>query len=318
MENVTKNIGLVLPEEDDYYNISIPNENMEMIDKAVGDVNSLKETVGATDLSDAITKVFHLGNEKKEQLVSNLIAMGVQADTSETWEVLIGKVLDIMTGASTENDTVTAEVLLEGYTAHGADGNEIVGTMPNNGAIDEIINIGVPYTIPQGYHDGKGTVKTVSLESQTNGTAIAAHIVKDKTAWVNGEKLIGTMPIIDSYTEYTKTSCGEMQKGTGERLASFVLPASGCYVKDGAEMWVNKEAIVYAAINIYNSTELNNSQKYISSTPSATDCLAMQNIGQTKDTAYTNYYGRIPEDGYYRKGTPLLIPVNSDGTIKVS
>lgn len=189
----TRNLNLNLPEEDDLYNITLENENFEAIDEAVGDINTMKETVGATDLSDAISKVFQLGNKQKERLVSNLIAMGVQADTSETLEALIGKVLTIMTGPDTSNDTITADVLLSGYTAHGANGQLINGAMTDNGAISKSMNCGLSYTIPKGYHNGEGKVKTNSLASQTQGTAVAPNILEGETAWVNGEKITGTM-----------------------------------------------------------------------------------------------------------------------------
>lgn len=95
-------------------------------------------------------------------------------------------------------DTVKAEHLIKGYTAHGADGEPITGTndwdsntmsataadseillsktayvkgakktgtMPNNGAVSGAISTkaGV-YTVPKGYHDGSGKVQIASAE----------------------------------------------------------------------------------------------------------------------------------------------------------
>lgn len=90
-------------------------------------------------------------------------------------------------------DTVKEDKLLKGYTAHGADGEQIVGSceydantqdatattseilsgktaynkgakitgdMPNNGAVNgSITEKTATYTIPHGYHDGSGKVQ---------------------------------------------------------------------------------------------------------------------------------------------------------------
>lgn len=95
-------------------------------------------------------------------------------------------------------DTITANNLLKGYTAHGADGevingacdfdantqdatataseiltgktaynkaNKVTGTMKNNGAVSGKISTKAgKYTVPQGYHDGSGTVQIDSTE----------------------------------------------------------------------------------------------------------------------------------------------------------
>lgn len=95
-------------------------------------------------------------------------------------------------------DTITADKLKKGYTAHGADGELIngtcehdantqdataadteilagktayvkgtkkTGTMKNNGAVaGKISTKAGKYTVPQGYHDGSGTVEIDSTE----------------------------------------------------------------------------------------------------------------------------------------------------------
>lgn len=104
-----------------------------------------------------------------------------------------GKTLIDLTG-----DTVTADKLLEGVTAHGKDGEvvtgactfdvdsndataavaeilkektayargaKLVGTMPNNGAVTgSIKTLTDSYVIAQGYHDGSGKVTIDSAE----------------------------------------------------------------------------------------------------------------------------------------------------------
>lgn len=104
-------------------------------------------------------------------------------------------------------DTVTKEKVLKGYTAHGADGEPIVGTcefdantqdatateaeilagktaynkgnkitgaMKNNGAVSGKISTKEgKYTVPQGYHDGSGTVQ---IDSTEQAKIIASNI----------------------------------------------------------------------------------------------------------------------------------------------
>lgn len=96
------------------------------------------------------------------------------------------------------NDSVTESALLDGYTAHGPDGeviegkckfdantsdataaaseilvnktaykggSKLTGTMKNNGAVSGTISSKTgKYTVPQGYHDGSGTVQIASAE----------------------------------------------------------------------------------------------------------------------------------------------------------
>lgn len=95
-------------------------------------------------------------------------------------------------------DTIKADKLLKGYTAHGADGeaiagsctfdadtsdatataaeiltgktaynkgSKVTGTMKNNGAVTgSISTVAGTYTVPQGYHDGSGKVSIASAE----------------------------------------------------------------------------------------------------------------------------------------------------------
>ena len=86
----------------------------------------LAEGIKADDLVGAVNEVFQLGSETKNKLAENLTALGITSSASETWEQLLGKVLDLI---DTSKDTVTAETLLSGYTAHNAAGAKITGTL---------------------------------------------------------------------------------------------------------------------------------------------------------------------------------------------
>lgn len=75
--------------------------------------------------------------------------------------------------SDTSDDTVAVAEILNGKTAH-ARGALLTGTMPNNGAVTGTISTKAgTYTIPNGYHDGSGTV---SISATEQAKVIAGNI----------------------------------------------------------------------------------------------------------------------------------------------
>lgn len=102
------------------------------------------------------------------------------------------------TGNAAEKD------VLSGKTFANATSDSLTGSMPNNGAVSPAaLNCNGSYAIPAGYHNGSGVVTANSLASQTTvddgkTAATAATIRSGYQAWVNGNKISGSMATLTS------------------------------------------------------------------------------------------------------------------------
>lgn len=118
----------------------------------------------------------------KVVLSDGTVLMDLTADTVSADKVLSGFTFHGKNGApgtgactydaDTSDDTAAVGEILLGKTAH-ARGTLLTGTMPNRGAVSGTINSKTPYTIPEGYHDGSGTV---GLDSASLQNLVANNI----------------------------------------------------------------------------------------------------------------------------------------------
>ena len=112
----------------------------------------------------AISKVVYGGNTlidltadsiTKDKLLKGITAHGPDGEPiSGTCEY----------DANTQDATATAAEILATKTAYNK-GSKVTGTMKNNGAVNGKITAKAgKYTVPQGYHDGSGTVQIDETE----------------------------------------------------------------------------------------------------------------------------------------------------------
>ena len=114
--------------------------------------------------------------------------------------------------SDTSEDTAIASEILLGKTAH-ARGVALTGTMPNNGAVSQTLStVEEVVTIPAGYHDGSGTVQINATEQ---GKIIASNI-KD------GVQILG---VTGTYTGEGVTA--QAKTATPSFVAQTITPDAG-------------------------------------------------------------------------------------------
>ena len=155
----------------------------------------------STSIEEKIRILEYRLNELKSQLADSINnKTGSSLTSNSTVDEMTVVINSIKTlEQATADANATAGNILVDKTAY-VNGAKITGTMPNKGAVTASLNCGGSYTIPAGYHNGSGKVTANSLASQTSANATTGDILKNKTAWVNGSKITGTMPNLSADT----------------------------------------------------------------------------------------------------------------------
>ena len=172
-------------------------EKIKELEQTVEDLNNTKTELEGT-IEDLNGQLEQAGEDKAalQEQIENL--QGQVDSLTKTKEELEATISDLNTQIAelqkkqATGDATVADVL-KGKTFSNGTQVGLTGTMENRGAINQTLNAGGSYTIPAGYHNGSGKVKVNSLASQTSATATAAQILSGKTAWVNGNKITGSM-----------------------------------------------------------------------------------------------------------------------------
>ena len=97
---------------------------------------------------------------------------------------------DVSATTAEEADVLANKVFV------GADGEQKAGTMPNNGAVEKVLDATTgnqDYTVPKGYHSGAGKVSVV-LETKTATPGEAAQDITPTKGKVLSKVTVGAIP----------------------------------------------------------------------------------------------------------------------------
>lgn len=161
----------------------------------------------------AISKVVYGGTT-----LIDLTSDTITADKLLTGVTAHGKDGEPITGSCTfdvNSQDATAQVaeILTGKTAY-ARGTKLTGTMPNNGGVTGTINtVAGEYTIAQGYHDGSGKV---SIDPTEQAKIIAANIKQ-------GVQILGVTGTLEPSSDVTVQS----KSATPTTSEQTILPDPG-------------------------------------------------------------------------------------------
>lgn len=105
-------------------------------------------------------------------------------------------------------DAVTAEQpdILAGKVIVDKDGEPLIGTMPNHGAVNQSLGINGAYTIPEGYHNGLGKVtqSVVTMGGQTINPGASQQTVSTSGKYMTGDVIVSGV---------SNLSAGNVKKG---------------------------------------------------------------------------------------------------------
>lgn len=209
---LTSNYELKKPEVSDAVNIDDLNYNTDIVDV------KLKEAI------EKANQAFQSASNGKSIIAGAITGKGVPTSANDTFTVMASNIDSIVTDPSIGTTDATASDVLAPKKVV-SQGNLLTGTMPNRGAVNQNLTTeGQEYTIPSGYHNGLGKVKAVitglvasAIKAGTtvggilgtftsDATATTAQMLAGAVAYVNGNKITGTIPSKTAQTYTPGTS----------------------------------------------------------------------------------------------------------------
>ncbi len=220
MPEMTPHVGLKKPLASETADISVINDNMEMIDSALGDLSTVP--TAAKDAAGAITELFLNVSDGKALIASAITDKGVPTDANDSFAGMADNIEAIHVGPDTSNATASAGDLRAGKTAY-VNEVKITGTIPEKGAANPGHEPAIGYDVsgsniylkaPKGIYDHDTWIvqpepdlvsvnikagvnilgingKTQVVDTTTASGASAAQMLAGREAFVNGVKVTG-------------------------------------------------------------------------------------------------------------------------------
>ena len=169
-------------------------------------VGAINKTIDTETTSYTVDKGFHDGTGVVKVVTEEKSATPTKEE--QVISATAGKVIKKVTVAPIPDayqditgTTATADKVLVGSKFIGAEGVEVEGSMVNNGAVEQVLDVTTTsYTVPVGYHNGEGAVSIV-LEEKSATPTEAEQVISASSGKVL--KAVTVAPIPSSYAVVT-------------------------------------------------------------------------------------------------------------------
>lgn len=263
----------------------------------------------------------------KSAIASAITAKGGTVAVGDGLSDFADDILSIpTTGADVSGVTATAGDVLAGKVIVGANGLEIIGTMPQRNSSDATVN-GNTVTVPAGYYgngisksvaDGIAGVPAATKGAVSNHSVLITPSVTNITGYISGGTKLGPAVGVDASElvsgTYSATTNGTFDV-TNHQYVSVNVPSGQGYVDSEIQMTVGYHDLSVQGINfnylagffIFDATPINNTDQWRSG-----ECV-IQTIFYDMENFVTTYVWFYGSDVYIKAARFI----NNPGSIEI-